>query len=393
MLSLEQRLSIDFGLPGNDQPYLRDGWADPEVGFRWSLGERSRLCIPAPSTPGDYALLLTITPYVHPDGPHSQRLAILVNGRPVREGQFDTLSVLACRFTSDALVPGAMLEIVLEHPDFARPRDSVASTDTRQLAFAFSNVRVFRTFETNTAAAEAGNRQRDSRALPDGHLLADEALLHRFISLGDNCELGVVQRHFKAEPMDLFRFCAISLSSLLHALHVGLHGIDAPELIEIHLRGFEPFREFIFCHSGYDLQSHTQVLEGQQPAHRVFVREQRRVSFLARMLLSDLKLGNRIMVVKRNCPMELSEVLPVFQALREYGPNTLLWIEEARARHAAGTVEVLANGLMKGYVRSLAAYDKADKCDAEAWLPTCRRAYELWRDTRGTVLSVAEAAS
>jgi hypothetical protein len=398
MLTLEERLSVDFGVPGTDRRYIEDGWSMPEAGCRWSVGARSRMSLPGPSSAGNYALLFTLVPYIHPNGPWSQRLGILVNGTPVREGRCSTLTVLACRFAWDRS-SGDNIEVTLEHPDAVRPSDFDASRDGRQLAFAVSNVKFFSVAES--AAHEAGaERSRPGPATPErsdktaaNRLPADRDLLLRFASLGDNCELGIVQRRLQAEALDLFRFAAIPLHALMDALRSGLAGIDAPESIEIQLRGAESPREFIFCHTGYEMESHTLVVEGQQPGHRVFVREQRRVSFLSRMLLKDLQLGRRIMVIKRNVPMRLSDVLPLFQLLREHGPNTLLWIEQAGDGRAPGTVEVLQEGLMKGYVEHFAPYDKADTAEAEVWLPVCRQAYSTWAgiDRLGTAVDTPSA--
>ena len=384
MLSLEEQAIFDFGLSAQDRPHLVDGWADPEQQFQWSLGDRSELAVPAPSAAGNYALVFTIAPFVHPAGPRSQRLSVLAEGRRIRESRFKTETVMACRFDWEPRIAGKMLDIVLEHPDSARPSECFASPDTRRLAFMVSNLKLFRVVESNETPGGSVERERSPAA--DESVLDDDKLLLRFSSLGDNCELGMVQRHLRADAMDLFRFSAIPLHSLLNALRAGLQGIDAPERIEIQLRGSEPGRrEFIFCHTVYDrLEAHTQVFEGEQPGHRVFVREQRRLSFLTRMMLSDLKLGRRIMVIKRNDPMELADVMPLFHLLRQYGPNTLLWIEQARGGHAPGTVEVLQEGLMKGYIKKFAPYDKADTCDAGAWLPICRRAYALWREMRAS---------
>jgi hypothetical protein len=382
MLSLEEQASFGFGLSAEEGPKLGEGWANPEEGFQWSVGDRSRLSIPAPSTPGNYTLLLTFSPFIHPGGPRSQRLSVLVNGRRVREGRFQTDTVMACRFEWDPRLGGKVLDIVLEHPDAARPSECFASPDTRRLAFSVSDLKLFRVLEAAEAATDPGRNGQDRGASAgEGTPEADKLLL-RFASLGDNCEFGMVQRHLRAEAMDLFRFSAVPLRSVVNALRDGLRGIDAPERIEIQLRGPEPGRrEFIFCHTLYQgLEAHTQVFEGQQPGHRVFVREQRRVSFLMRMMLNDLKLGRRIMVIKRNDPIALAEVMPLFHALRQHGPNALLWVEQARDGNAPGTVEVLREGLMKGYVARLAPYDKADTCDAGAWLPVCRRAYALWRE-------------
>ncbi|MBV9757224.1 MAG: hypothetical protein JO047_09235 [Alphaproteobacteria bacterium] len=381
MLRLEERLSIDFGLPGEDRRYLGDGWSLPEPCSRWSVGTRSKLVVPAPDVPGQYALLITAVPFLHPRGPWSQRLAVRVNGTPVREGRYNTLTVLAGRFAWDG-AGDDKIEVTLEHADAARPSDCDASGDGRQLGFAISNVKLLSVTEAApNELAEPSAATTRGRSLGSADCLpADRDLLLRFASLGDNCELGIVQRRLQAEALDLFRFAAIPLPKLMTGLHTGLAGIDAPELIEVQLRGEESAREFIFCHTGYQMESHTLVLEGQQPGHRVFLREQRRVGFLARMLLKDLRLGGRIMVIKRNDRLALSDVMPLFLRLREYGPNTLLWVEQAGDGKVPGTVEVLREGLMKGYVARFAPYDKADGAEAELWLPMCRQAYCAWAD-------------
>lgn len=383
MLTLEEQTSVDFGMTGNDEPHLVEGWANAEPGFRWSLGDRSRLVMAAPSAAGDYALLFSLAPYIHRGGSKSQRLSILVNGRRVREGPLKTDTVIACRFAWDPRVAGKLVDVVLEHPDAARPSDFGATPDTRRLAFMFSNLKLFKVVESAEMPAESGSQEREHRVPAEENGLPDNKLLLRFASLGDNCELGMVQHHVQADAMDLFRFSGIPLHSLLDALRTGLHGIDAPENIEIQLRGSQPGRrEFIFCHTAHVLESHTHVVEGQQPGHRVFVREQRRVSFLARMMLSDLRAGRRIMLVKRNIPMELSDVMPLFRQLRERGPNTLLWVEQARHGKTPGTVEVVQEGLLKGHIERFAPHDNVMSYDAAAWLPICRRAHALWQQMR-----------
>lgn len=101
------------------------------------------------------------------------------------------------------------------------------------------------------------------------------------------------------------------------------------------------------------------------------------------MLLKDLRLGHRIFVLKRNEPLPLSEVMPLFQLLRQYGPNTLLWIEQAGNGQPPGTVEVVREGLMKGYIERFAPYDQADTAvDASVWLPVCRQAFAVWAGMR-----------
>ena len=65
---------------------------------------------------------------------------------------------------------------------------------------------------------------------PD-ELLSDRNLALQFESLGDNCELGLVQRRAGVEPLGLLRFAGAPLRRLITALDARFEGIDDPEAI------------------------------------------------------------------------------------------------------------------------------------------------------------------
>lgn len=52
---------------------------------------------------------------------------------------------------------------------------------------------------------EAALAETERSSLQRTDMLPSE-LVARFESLGDNCEFGLVQRHFGAEPVGVFRF-------------------------------------------------------------------------------------------------------------------------------------------------------------------------------------------
>jgi len=60
------------------------------------------------------------------------------------------------------------------------------------------------------------------------HEDAQRHLLMRFEALGENCELGFVQRHFGAEPLGLLRWAGISNASLVTALDTAFAGVGDP---------------------------------------------------------------------------------------------------------------------------------------------------------------------
>src|SRR3954454_11670711 len=82
--------------------------------------------------------------------------------------------------------------------------------------------------------------------------LEDRELVLHFESVGDNCELGLVQRQVGAEPLGLLRFSGAPLRSLLRGLASRFHGIADPESIRIH----EENGEFMVKLIRYDFYYH-----------------------------------------------------------------------------------------------------------------------------------------
>jgi hypothetical protein len=114
-------------------------------------------------------------------------------------------------------------------------------------------------------------------------------------------------------------------------------------------------------------------------AEQLLAREPARLAFLVRKLLEALKDGNKIFVCKRNIPLTEDEILPVYAALNAHGRNTLLWLVAAGARDAAGSVEVVMPGLLKGFLDRFAPYENAYDLSFESWLEVCANAWRLSR--------------
>jgi hypothetical protein len=56
-------------------------------------------------------------------------------------------------------------------------------------------------------------------------ILSDRELVIQFESLGDNCELGLVQRMAGAEPLGLLRFAGVPLRHLIRAMEARFEGM------------------------------------------------------------------------------------------------------------------------------------------------------------------------
>jgi hypothetical protein len=74
-------------------------------------------------------------------------------------------------------------------------------------------------------------------------------------------------------------------------------------------------------------------------------------------------------------PLRLSEILPLFLKLNEYGRNTLLYLTRCERGRRPGTVELLAPGIMRGYVDDFVISNDPAIADHATWM---RIAVNAW---------------
>lgn len=210
-------------------------------------------------------------------------------------------------------------------------------------------------------------------------------LLDRFRALGDNCELGLVQRHAGAEPIDLLRFAGLyipieqRLQAITEAIAKGFAGLGQPGTIRLEIGGPDDNgkQEFLAQESVYHLRNHTGRYVGEIDPERLL--QQQTYAFLVwrRKFLDDLQAADKVCVWKSNLPQHESDIRALLAALRAYGPNTLLWVAQSDADHPPGAVDDLGGGLFKGTVTRFAPYDRAYEIELNSWFAMCVRAYQV----------------
>lgn len=201
------------------------------------------------------------------------------------------------------------------------------------------------------------------------------ALMNGFCSLGDNCEFGMAQRAYGAEPADLLRWAAIDSVALIDLLRNGCAGIGDPA----QLRAGDVHGFFWIDHTGYRFGWHSLVRTGAMPPADILQREILRMPRLAQALLDDLGSGERIFVIKHHArDITGAEAEAVHEAMREYGGAALLYVTRADAAHPCGSVEMVAPGLMHGYLARFSGMDNvARDTPSELWLRLCQNAAAL----------------
>ncbi len=201
------------------------------------------------------------------------------------------------------------------------------------------------------------------------------ALMQRFCSLGDNCELGMAQRFYGAEPSDLLRWAAIDAHALIALLRSGCAGLsDAGQYRASTVQDFH-----WVDHLGYGFGWHSLIRIGALPAAQVLQRELTRIPRLAQSLLADIGEAQRIFVLKRSAAALTSdEALAVWEAMQDYGDACLLFVTPADAAHPGGSVVWVAPGIMHGRIEGFADPVRVGQdTRADWWLALCQNAAAL----------------
>jgi hypothetical protein len=214
-------------------------------------------------------------------------------------------------------------------------------------------------------------------AAPAAHEVDPELgrLLARFESIGDNCEFGIVQRLAGIEPLGLLRWANIRAPLLLQILDERFAGVGDPEntLLE------SKTSEYHLVDRRY-FGMHTFVNVGQTSEEEFFPRMCRRLRFLKDKLIEDLTDGEKIFVHKSTyTPPTLEEMHLLKAAIRRYGNATLWFVRRPPSPDLDGSVEVVEDGLLVGYLSRLTSNPQAVRDYAADWFALCREAVRLAR--------------
>ncbi len=352
--ALPEKTIAMLGAPSGLRPYLRfrpgdltlllkEGWAVQDGACRGtgSLSVARGEMIPAAAR---HLLTIAVHPMEPGSEPHPERpieLAIEVNGRAIGEVRLDPKwqgeGADLAFWLPPELINGKPLEIVFRH-----------SKD-----FLLESLRI-----------EQG---RDLVEEP----LTPEALMLRFENIGDNCEFGLVQRHFKADPVGLLRFAGLRTPRrLIRFLDERFGRFGEPGSLGVRVIG----GEYWITDEIYGLSYHTFRYQTEVAAAEVIRENEIKLGYLKRKFVEDLEEGDKIMVYKRVVTDDVHEIIALHAALNGFGAvNKLLWVTQSNGEHAPGDVEWVGDRLLKGYVGTISLTNAHDY-DPEIWLRLCRNA-------------------
>ena len=214
-------------------------------------------------------------------------------------------------------------------------------------------------------------------------------ILMQFESLGareGGCEFGIVQRTFGAEPLGLLRWTEIGPGQLTAALESDFAGVGEPDQTElVETPNVGGGAEYQTRDGRFGMRMHTFVNTDKIAPQQMLAQSCRRLQFLRRKLLDDLAAGAKVFVYKMSArTLTPEELARLHAALRRHGPATLLYVRYEDAAHPNGTVEMVAPGLMIGYIDrfNVTPEGKVVSEAFDSWEAICRGAHALWTEQR-----------
>ncbi len=201
----------------------------------------------------------------------------------------------------------------------------------------------------------------------------------KFESLGENCEFGLVQRRYGAEPLGLLRWNTTPPDMLLKMLDARFEGLGDPGATTI---AADSSGEYYIGDATYRLHLHTFIAQHQADAREVLAKQRQRIVRLRQMMIDRLTDGGKLFVYKTAEPNWRDIVGRIYAALRRYGRNGLLTVHLADAGNPPGTVRRSQPGLFHGYLdrmQPMRPGEPAIRWDIsfDAWLDVCVAAHRL----------------
>lgn len=218
-------------------------------------------------------------------------------------------------------------------------------------------------------------------------------LLLGFESLGIDCQFGMVQRRFGAEPLGLLRFNAVTFGGLMAALANRFQDMGAAQTTELITL---PNAEYFIRDRRWGLGMHTFNFVGQIDAKDLYDKFCQRVVFLKRKLLQDLAEARKIFVFYAP-GLEASDLRMLHGAMKELGPITLLHVTTLDSAPTvpntalAGSVRQIEPGLYVGYL-SRGGRDSLGNWDIafDDWVHICRGARAAVDQRQATLADQAQ---
>lgn len=184
-----------------------------------------------------------------------------------------------------------------------------------------------------------------------------------FEGLGDNCEFGIVQRRFGADPIGLFRFAAIDITTLADLAKEKFASLGTRETTELDLTADD---EYLIRDTKNPYHMHCFVRKDSVDPEKFLSQQISRINFLKRKLIEDLESAEKIFVYKSSYGTDERDIINLHEVLCQFGANTLLVVQKCSDANSPGSTKILRPNIILGYVETL--YNQIDSpIDFSSW--------------------------
>lgn len=382
---IRMEMVIDFVAASNPDSMLQSGFSRPEENLTWAIGTQSCLRIPIERNTSNYLhVSFEITPHVQPGALNEQKLTVVFEHTPVKFLTVTKPMSFSVVVSTEHASENDHIVFEFLHPNGIGPGQvsGSKSKDMRPLAIALKRV-VIRTANHELYFLVTSIVQ--NRPDKDDLVLSDDLhteqsngqILAQFESLGDNCEFGLVQRSAgKIEPLGLLRFSTINIKDLTRGIDAEFADIALIENMEVVKYVDVPDHDIMMRETNYGMLYHTGKPQGIMEDDKLITVERKRLKILARKLMEDIELGEKLLVVKSKHYVDDVDIAKLVLAVRRKGKATVLWVCEAEEQAIADSCYRVCDGLIRGYV------DRIDVSPLRnisllSWLRVCRAALQL----------------
>lgn len=204
---------------------------------------------------------------------------------------------------------------------------------------------------------------------------AIRSMMLQFESLGDNCEFGIVQRRYGAEPLNLFRWSGSTTETMTEAIRKKFDGVGDPENTLVKSGGLEYYIEDV----QFGFITHTWIPETQADKDNLRRKMCKRIAWLKEKLIEDLRSSRKIFVFRTE-EVSLEELEIMHDACLEIGPVRLLCVVPESCAMCAwlplnkpGGVNLIKPSLYIGVLGSLGTWTSEGWDVAyDDWISICR---------------------
>ena len=216
------------------------------------------------------------------------------------------------------------------------------------------------------------NAERPADVAVKGQPAAEQeaaALFSMFEAVGDNCEFGLAQRYFGAEPLGLLRWTSILANNLVRALQNRFEDMLRPDNLKLIVKT----EEYYLTDDIYGTYMHT-FIRTDVDSTKLHSQMVRRIRFLTERLLSQLEGGDKIFVFKpADGKIDDKQVDAIFEAISAYGQNRLLCVREG----VPGRTALRAPGLVIGELSRVSPGAFHGTIQYKEWMQICSQTASL----------------